>query len=229
MRHVSRTHRVALDWLFERINLDPKIQTKYIDTKTNSQTNWQSEISHVMSGIIFLCLFNISHFSSIQQLVSVFLPRLSVGWCVRWKELMLELWEVNATEFASMMRILTCQAIQSIAWTARKHLRLVCCSAGPSAKCCASSQRFWSIQIPASFSLGNPSSNLLNSSVSHVLSSTAPLSSTPMIRPLSPRFITLMALAFSPNPSNSANLLSTRLAWSRAGNQLLPQHRKVSG
>ena len=33
MRHVSRTHRVALDWLFGRINLDPKIQIKYIDTK----------------------------------------------------------------------------------------------------------------------------------------------------------------------------------------------------
>ena len=26
MRHVSRTHRVALDWLFDRINLAPKIQ-----------------------------------------------------------------------------------------------------------------------------------------------------------------------------------------------------------
>ena len=24
MRHVSRTHRVALDWLFDRINVDPK-------------------------------------------------------------------------------------------------------------------------------------------------------------------------------------------------------------
>ena len=33
MRHVSRTHRVALEWLFDRINLDPKIQIKYIDTK----------------------------------------------------------------------------------------------------------------------------------------------------------------------------------------------------
>ena len=32
-RHVSRTHRVALDWLFDRINLDPKIQINYIDTK----------------------------------------------------------------------------------------------------------------------------------------------------------------------------------------------------
>ena len=32
MRHVCRTHRVALDWLFDRINLDPKIQIKYVDT-----------------------------------------------------------------------------------------------------------------------------------------------------------------------------------------------------
>ena len=33
MRHVSRTHRVALDWLFDRINLDHRIQIKYTDTK----------------------------------------------------------------------------------------------------------------------------------------------------------------------------------------------------
>ena len=33
MRHVSRTHRVALDWLFDRINLDSKIQNKNIDTQ----------------------------------------------------------------------------------------------------------------------------------------------------------------------------------------------------
>ena len=33
MRHVSRTHRVALDWLFGRRNLDPKIQIKHVDTK----------------------------------------------------------------------------------------------------------------------------------------------------------------------------------------------------
>ena len=33
MRHVSRTHGVALDWLFDRINLKPKIQIKYVDTK----------------------------------------------------------------------------------------------------------------------------------------------------------------------------------------------------
>ena len=52
MRHVSRTHRVVLDWLFDRINLDPKIQTKYIDTKNQLADIEQREISHVMNGII---------------------------------------------------------------------------------------------------------------------------------------------------------------------------------
>ena len=33
IRHVSRTHRVAVDWLFDMINLDPRIQIKYVDTK----------------------------------------------------------------------------------------------------------------------------------------------------------------------------------------------------
>ena len=33
MRHVSRTHRVAVDWVFDIINLDSKIQTRDIDTK----------------------------------------------------------------------------------------------------------------------------------------------------------------------------------------------------
>ena len=33
MRHVSRTHRVALGWLFDRINPHSKIQIRYIDTK----------------------------------------------------------------------------------------------------------------------------------------------------------------------------------------------------
>ena len=33
MRHVSRTHRVGLDWLFDRINLDPKVQFKYVECK----------------------------------------------------------------------------------------------------------------------------------------------------------------------------------------------------
>ena len=33
MRHVSTTHRVALDLLFDRINLDQQIEIKYVDTK----------------------------------------------------------------------------------------------------------------------------------------------------------------------------------------------------
>ena len=64
MRHVSRTHRVALDWLFDRINLDSKIQIKYIDTK--------NQLADILAKGHFtrdewnhlLCLFNISHFSS---------------------------------------------------------------------------------------------------------------------------------------------------------------------
>ena len=64
MRHVSRTHRVALDWLFDRINLDPKVQIKYIDTK--------NQLADILTKGNFtrdqwnhhLCLFNISHFSS---------------------------------------------------------------------------------------------------------------------------------------------------------------------
>ena len=64
MRHVSRTHRVALDWLFDRINLDSKIQIKYIDTKNQladipTKRNFtRDEWNHLLS------LFNISHFSS---------------------------------------------------------------------------------------------------------------------------------------------------------------------
>ena len=64
MRHVSRTHRVALDWLFDRINLDSKIQIKYIDTKNQladilTKGNFtRDEWNHL------LCLFNIGHFSS---------------------------------------------------------------------------------------------------------------------------------------------------------------------
>ena len=64
MRHVSRTHRVALDWLFDRIHLDTKIQIEYVDTKnqladTLTKGNFtRDEWNHL------LCLFNISHFSS---------------------------------------------------------------------------------------------------------------------------------------------------------------------
>ena len=64
MRHVSRTHRVALDWLFDRINLDPQ---------NPNQIHWhQNQLADMLTKGNFtrdewnhlLCLFNISHFSS---------------------------------------------------------------------------------------------------------------------------------------------------------------------
>ena len=33
MRHMSRTQRITLDLFFDRINIDPKIQIRYVDTK----------------------------------------------------------------------------------------------------------------------------------------------------------------------------------------------------
>ena len=63
MRHVSRTHRVALDWLFDRINSDPKIQIKYIDTKNQlADILRKGNFTHDEWNHL-LILFNISHFS----------------------------------------------------------------------------------------------------------------------------------------------------------------------
>ena len=64
MRHVSRTNSVALDWLFDRINLDSTVQIRYIDTK--------HQLTDILTKGNFtrdewnnlLHLFNISHFSS---------------------------------------------------------------------------------------------------------------------------------------------------------------------
>ena len=70
MRHVSRTHRVAFNWLFDRINLDTKIQNKYIDTKHQladmltkgnfTRDEWNN----------ILHLFNIMHFSQFYLAIS---------------------------------------------------------------------------------------------------------------------------------------------------------------
>ena len=72
MRHMSRTHRVALDWLFDRINLEPKIQIKYVDSKNQladiltkgsfSRDEW----NHLLR------LFNIMNFSMSSCSPSVF-------------------------------------------------------------------------------------------------------------------------------------------------------------
>ena len=70
MRDVSRTHRVALDWLFDRISLDPKIRTKFVDTKNQladmltkgsfSRDEWNHllRLLNIMNFSIFSC----SHF-----------------------------------------------------------------------------------------------------------------------------------------------------------------------
>ena len=66
MRHVTRTHRVALDWLFDRINLDPKDSnqvhryqkpTRWYPNQRKFHT-WWVELRNYL-----LCLFNISRFS----------------------------------------------------------------------------------------------------------------------------------------------------------------------
>ena len=55
MRHVSRTHRVALDWLFDRIK-------NQLADKLTKRNFTRDEWSHL------LCLFNISNFSSVSNL-----------------------------------------------------------------------------------------------------------------------------------------------------------------
>ena len=71
MRHVSRTHRVALDWLFDRINFDLKIQIRKVDTKNQhadiltkgcfSQNEWNNLLC--LLNIMNLTMFSRSHFS----------------------------------------------------------------------------------------------------------------------------------------------------------------------
>ena len=61
---MSRTHGVALDWLLDRINLDSRIQIRYIDTKhqladLSTKGNFKRDEWNNL-----LRLFNISHFSS---------------------------------------------------------------------------------------------------------------------------------------------------------------------
>ena len=61
MRHLSRIHRVALDWLFARINLEPKIQIKYVDTENHladmltegsfSRDEWNHLFRHILAAI----------------------------------------------------------------------------------------------------------------------------------------------------------------------------------
>ena len=66
LRHVSRTHRVVLDWLLDRIKLDPKIQIRYVESKNQLAGNLtqghftRDEWDHL------LCWFNSSLFSALK-------------------------------------------------------------------------------------------------------------------------------------------------------------------
>ena len=73
MRHVSRTHGVALDWLFDRVNSDPKIKIKYVDTKNQladaltkgsfSRDEWNHLLR--LFNIVSFSMCSCSHFSDL--------------------------------------------------------------------------------------------------------------------------------------------------------------------
>ena len=64
MRHVSRTHRVAIDWLFDRITVESQIQIKYVDTKNQlADILTKGSLSRNDENHL-LCLFNIMNFST---------------------------------------------------------------------------------------------------------------------------------------------------------------------
>ena len=75
MRHVSRTQRVELDRLFDRMNLDPKIHIKYVDT-TNQLADLltegrftRDEWCHLLCFVDVMDLSTISrsHFRSVEK------------------------------------------------------------------------------------------------------------------------------------------------------------------
>ena len=61
MGHVSRTHRVATDWFFDKINLHPEIQKPKIEELSNILTKGNFTL-HDWNQISFL--FHINHFNS---------------------------------------------------------------------------------------------------------------------------------------------------------------------
>ena len=70
MRHVSRTHRVVLEWLFDKIDLDPKIRIKYVETKNQladivtKKSFSRDEWNHLLRlfDIMSFSMFSCSHF-----------------------------------------------------------------------------------------------------------------------------------------------------------------------
>ena len=79
MRHVSRRHRVALYWFFDRVNLDPTFQIRYIDSKHQiadilTKGNFtREEWKHLLRlfSIMNISQFASSHYSSTSTSQSV--------------------------------------------------------------------------------------------------------------------------------------------------------------
>ena len=77
VRHVSRTHTVALGSLFDTINMDPKIQIKYVDTKNQladmltKGSFTRDEWDHLLRllNIMNLSLFSCTHVHSNRKAV----------------------------------------------------------------------------------------------------------------------------------------------------------------
>ena len=64
MRHISRTHRVNLEWLLERINLNLGIQIKYVNTS--------QQIADILTKGSFSC----ERWTQLRQLVTVMTPHM---------------------------------------------------------------------------------------------------------------------------------------------------------
>ena len=70
MTHLFRTHRVDLDPLFDKNNLDPGLQIKYVDTHQHIADILRKDTSSLLNGGLVICsLTAISqfYFSSVQK------------------------------------------------------------------------------------------------------------------------------------------------------------------
>ena len=78
-------HRVALDWLFDRINLDPKIQIKYVDTKnqladiSNKGSFSRDEWNHLLWLFNIMCFSRYSGSSNFKSSFSQATERVVIG------------------------------------------------------------------------------------------------------------------------------------------------------
>ena len=67
MRHVSRIHGVALDWLIDRVILDRKIHNKYVDIK-NHLTEMLTKENFILDEWNHLLRFIIMSFSTLSSI-----------------------------------------------------------------------------------------------------------------------------------------------------------------